>query len=211
MTWIFENWDKFLEASGVHLRLAVIPVLLGLVVAIPLGWLANRSRSASAVLMPLSNVLYTVPSLAMIVIMPVLLGSKILDEINIIVALTIYTVALLIRNIADGLHSVPGHVVAAANAMGFRPLRRFLTVELPLAVPVTIAGLRVAMVSNISMVSIGALIGLGGYGQLFIQGFQSNEDIIWAGLIGTLVLAFIGDVLLQLAGRVLTPWVRAGR
>ncbi|TWP53232.1 ABC transporter permease [Lentzea tibetensis] len=211
MTWIFENWDKFLELTAVHLRLAVVPVLIGLVISIPLGWVASRSRVASAVLLPLSNILYTIPSLAMIVIMPALIGSKILDEINVVIPLAIYTVALLIRGISDALRAVPGHVVAAATAMGFRPLRRFITVEFPLAVPVTIAGLRVAMVSNISMVSIGALVGLGGYGQLFIEGYQSNQDKVWAGLIATIVLALIADTLLQVAGRVLTPWVRAGR
>ncbi|NKE55438.1 ABC transporter permease subunit [Lentzea sp. PSKA42] len=140
------------------------------------------------------------------------IGVKILDEINVIVPLVIYTVALMVRSVADALAAVPGHVVAAANAMGFRPLRRFLTVDFPLALPVTIAGLRVATVSNISMVSVGALVGLGGYGQLFTEGYQTDHtEKVIAGLIGTVVLAVLADGLLLLLGRVLTPWARAGR
>jgi osmoprotectant transport system permease protein len=212
MNWLLQNFDKFWAYTEVHLALALIPVVAGLVIAIPLGWLASRSRSARAVLLALSNILYTVPSIALIVIAPAVLGTRILDGVNVIVPLTIYTVALLVRGIADALAAVPGHVVAAANAMGFRPLRRFLTVEFPLAVPVTIAGLRVATVSNISLVSVGALVGISGYGQLFTEGFQSNFPTkIWIGLIATLVLALLADALLLLLGRFLTPWVRAGR
>ncbi|MGW6447016.1 ABC transporter permease [Lentzea sp. NPDC055074] len=212
MTWIFENWERFWEVTEVHLRLSVVPVLVGFVLAIPIGWWASRSRRARAVLFPFANVLFTIPSIALIVITPVLIGTKILDEINVIVPLTVYTVALMIRSVADALSAVPGNVIAAANAMGFRPLRRFLTVDFPLALPVTIAGLRVATVSNISMVSVGALVGLGGYGQLFTEGYQTdNSDKVLAGLIGTVVLAVLADGLLLLIGRLLTPWARVGR
>lgn len=212
MTWIFENWDRFWEVTEVHLRLSVVPVLIGFVLSIPLGWVASRSATARAILFPLANILFTIPSIALIVITPVLLGVKILDEINVIVPLVIYTVALMVRSVADALSAVPGHVTAAANAMGFRPLRRFLTVDFPLALPVTIAGLRVATVSNISMVSVGALVGLGGYGQLFTEGYQTdNSAKVFAGLIGTVVVAALADGLLLLIGRVLTPWARAGR
>ncbi|MDX8142961.1 ABC transporter permease [Lentzea sp. BCCO 10_0061] len=212
MTWIFENWERFWEVTEVHLRLSVVPVLIGFVLAIPLGWWASRSQTARAVLFPFANILFTIPSIALIVITPVLLGVKILDEINVIVPLAVYTLALMIRSVADALSAVPGNVVAAANAMGFRPLRRFLTVDFPLALPVTIAGLRVATMSNISMVSVGALVGLGGYGQLFTEGYQTDHtEKVLAGLIGTVVLAVLADALLLLIGRLLTPWARAGR
>lgn len=212
MTWIFENWARYWEVTEVHLRLSVVPVLIGFLLAIPLGWWASRSQTARAVLFPFANILFTIPSIALIVITPVLLGVRILDEINVIVPLVVYTVALMIRSVADALAAVPGHVTAAANAMGFRPLRRFLTVDFPLALPVTIAGLRVATVSNISMVSVGALVGLGGYGQLFTEGYQTDHtDKVLAGLIGTVVLAVLADGLLLLLGRVLTPWARVGR
>ncbi|WP_330272637.1 ABC transporter permease [Lentzea sp. NBC_00516] len=212
MTWIFENWERFWEVTEVHLRLSVVPVLIGFVLAIPFGWWASRSQTARAVLFPFANILFTIPSIALIVITPVLLGVKILDEINVIVPLAVYTLALMIRSVADALSAVPGNVVAAANAMGFRPLRRFLTVDFPLALPVTIAGLRVATMSNISMVSVGALVGLGGYGQLFTEGYQTDHtEKVLAGLIGTVVLAVLADALLLLIGRLLTPWARAGR
>ncbi|MFJ8964052.1 ABC transporter permease [Lentzea sp. NPDC102401] len=212
MTWIFENWERFWEVTEVHLRLSVVPVLIGFVLAIPLGWWASRSNTARAILFPFANILFTIPSIALIVITPVLLGVKILDEINVIVPLAVYTLALMIRSVADALSAVPGNVVAAANAMGFRPLRRFLTVDFPLALPVTIAGLRVATMSNISMVSVGALVGLGGYGQLFTEGYQTDHtEKVLAGLIGTVVLAVLADALLLLIGRLLTPWARAGR
>jgi osmoprotectant transport system permease protein len=212
VTWIFENWERFWEVTLVHLRLSVVPVLIGFVLAIPLGWWASRSQTARAVLFPFANILFTIPSIALIVITPVLLGVKILDEINVVVPLVVYTVALMVRSVADALSSVPGNVIAAANAMGYRPLRRFLTVDFPLALPVTIAGLRVATVSNISMVSVGALVGLGGYGQLFTEGYQTDHTAkVLAGLIGTIVLAVLADGLLLLVGRLLTPWARTGR
>ncbi|MGH3586814.1 MAG: ABC transporter permease, partial [Pseudonocardia sp.] len=155
--------------------------------------------------------LFTVPSIALFVLLPSVLGTRILDPVNIIVALALYTVALLVRSVADALAAVPAIVVAAATAMGFRPGRRFVSVELPLAVPVLIAGLRVATVSNISLVSVGALIGVGGLGELFTDGFQRNfptEIII--GIVLTVLLALAADAALLGVGRVATPWSRAG-
>jgi osmoprotectant transport system permease protein len=163
------------------------------------------------VLIPAAGVLYTVPSLALFVVLPGILGTRILSEVNIVVALTIYTVALLVRTVADALAAVPGLVVAAATALGYKPVRRFIDVELPLAVPVLIAGLRVATVSNISLVSVGALIGVGGLGELFTEGFQLNFPTeIVTGIVLIMLLALIGDALLLGLGRVATPWSRAG-
>jgi osmoprotectant transport system permease protein len=154
-----------------------------------------------------ANVLYTVPSLALFVILPSILGTKILDELNVIVALALYTAALLVRPVVDALDALPGHVLAAATAVGYRRLRRALTVELPLAVPVLAAGVRVASVSNISLVSVGALIGVGGLGQLFTEGFQNAYDPpIVVGIVLTLALALAVDLLLVGARRLLTPW-----
>jgi osmoprotectant transport system permease protein len=116
------------------------------------------------VVLVMSNLLYTIPSLALFVVIPGIIGSKILDSVNVVLALTIYTAALLVRPVLDALDAVPSHVISAATAIGYRPVRRFLGVELPLAVPVLTAGVRVASVSNISLVSVGALIGTGGLG-----------------------------------------------
>ncbi|GAA1241562.1 ABC transporter permease subunit [Pseudonocardia aurantiaca] len=209
--WIPRNSERIILLLVEHLRLALIPVVVGLLLAVPLGWLASRYRPARAVLIPAAGVLYTVPSLALFVVLPGILGTRILSEVNIIVALTIYTVALLVRTVADALAAVPGLVVAAATALGYKPVRRFIDVELPLAVPVLIAGLRVATVSNISLVSVGALIGVGGLGELFTEGFQLNFPTeIVTGIVLIMLLALIGDALLLGLGRIATPWSRAG-
>jgi len=196
----------------VHIRLALVPLLIGLVLALPVGWAAQRYRRVRGLVLGASNVLYTVPSLALFVILPPILGTKILAELNVVVALALYTAALLVRPVVDALDALPGHVLAAATAMGYRPARRFLAVELPLAVPVLVAGVRVASVSNISLVSVGALIGVGGLGQLFTEGFQSAYNApILVGIGLTLALALVVDVLLVLARRLLTPWAAPRR
>lgn len=203
----WRNRETVLELLAVHIRLALLPLLFGLLAALPLGWMAHRYRPARGVVLGAVNVLYTVPSLALFVILPGILGTRILDEINVVVALALYTTALLTRPVMDALDALPGHVLAAAVAMGYRPARRFFTVELPLAVPVLAAGVRVASVSNISLVSVGALIGVGGLGQLFTQGFQESYTApIIVGIVLTLALALVFDVLLVLANRLLTPW-----
>lgn len=210
MTWVFDNLDSVLEALGTHVVFALVPVVLGLVLAIPLGWLANRTPVLRTMMTNAAGLLYTVPSLAVFVFMPPLLGTRILDPVNVIVALTIYTVALLVRTVSDALLAVPGHVLDAANAMGYTPLRRFAGVELPMAVPVIVAGLRVAAVSTISLVTVGAVIGFGGLGLLFTEGFnRSNDAQIVSGIVLVLLLALVVDGLLLLAGRALTPWERA--
>jgi osmoprotectant transport system permease protein len=209
--WIPRNVERLLGLLGEHVVLSLVPVVIGLLFAVPLGWLANRSPAARAVLIPASGLLYTIPSLALFVLLPGILGTQIKSPVNVIVALAIYTVALLVRTISDALAAVPSMVVAAATAMGFRPARRFVAVELPLAVPVLVAGLRVATVSSISLVSVGALIGVGGLGELFTDGYQrSIPSEIVAGIVLTVGLALLADAVLLAAGRVATPWQRAG-
>lgn len=210
--WIGRNTDKILDAIGVHLFLALLPVLAGLIISIPLGWAASRWRSARGVLIPLAGVLYTIPSLALITLVPLALSTKIDDSLNVQVPLAVYTIALLVRSISDALLAVPGEVVAAATAMGFRPLRRFLAVDLPLAIPVIIAGLRVATVSNMSLASVGALVGMGGLGGLITEGFRRNNGVELVVAIALIVvIALIIDALLLLVGRLITPWAHAVR
>ena len=186
--------------------------MIGLVLAIPLGWLANRTRPGRSLTINVAGLLYTIPSLALFVLLPPLLGTRILDPINVIVALTVYTVALLVRTVADALSAVPAVVVNSATAMGYTPLRRFAAVELPLSVPVVVAGLRVAAVSSISLVTVGAVIGFGGLGQMFTDGFQRDIPAeIVTGIVLVLVIALVVDGLILLLGRVLTPWDRTRR
>lgn len=209
--WIPRNVDLIARLTVEHVWLALLPVLLGLVISLPLGWVATLNATVRTVVVTVTGLLYTIPSLALIVMMPLVLGIQILDPLNVVVALTIYTVALLVRSVADALDAVPGVVTAAATAMGYTPVRRFVGVELPLAVPVVVAGLRVAAVSSMSLVTVGALVGLGGLGQLFTDGFQRDIPAeIVTGIVLVLLLALIVDVALQALGRVITPWTRVG-
>lgn len=204
--------DTVLAALEQHLALALLPVLIGLVIALPLGYLAHQYRWLYPPLLSISSILYAVPSLALFVVLPGIIGTKILDPVNIVVALSVYTVALLMRTVVDGLSSVPASVTAAATAIGFRRLALLLKVELPIAVPVILAGLRVATVSNVSLVSVGALLGVGGLGALFTDGLQRNYLApIITGIVLSLLLALLLDALIIGAQRILTPWSRAGQ
>lgn len=205
--WIARESDNILLLLGWHIGLSVLPVVVGLALALPLGWLAHRSGGFKSVILGTTGLLYTVPSLALFVLLPPLLGTRILDPLNVVVALTVYTVALLVRTVSDGLDSVPVETVQAAQAMGYRTLQRLVAVELPVAVPVISAGLRVAVVSNVSVVSIAALIGTQQLGLLFTQGAQLQFlTPIFVGIVLCLVLAVVLDGLVVLLNRRLTPW-----
>jgi osmoprotectant transport system permease protein len=198
------------ELVVAHVVLAVVPVLLGLVIALPLGWWAHRSSAARRVLVPLSGALYTIPSLALIVFIPVVLGTPILSPVNVGLTLTIYTLALLVRAVAEALDAVPAAVTTAAVAVGYRPAGLLLGVQLPLAVPVLTAGVRVASVSSFSLVTVGALVGISSLGTLMTDGFaQDYPAMVITGIIGSVALAFVFDALWLGLGRVLTPWTRA--
>ena len=200
-----------LAALQQHIVLALLPVLIGLAIALPLGYLAHRHRWLYLPLTGVGSTLYAVPSIALFVFLPVVLGTKILDPINIVVALSLYTLALLMRTVVDVLTSVPLAVTQAATAVGYRRLGLLLRVELPLAVPVILAGVRVATVSNVSLVSVGALLGVGGLGALFTDGLQRDYLApILVGIVLSLLLALVLDTFIVGVQRVLTPWVRAG-
>nr|WP_306270262.1 ABC transporter permease subunit [Ornithinimicrobium sp. HY1793] len=195
-----------------HAYLAGVPLLLGLLISLPLGWVALRRRWLYPPVIVGTGLLYTIPSLALFVLLPGILGTQILDPLNVIVAMTLYTIALLTRTVADGLGSVPDHVRQAATAMGYGPLHRFFAVELPMAVPVISAGLRVAAVSNVSMVSVAALIGVSQLGLLFTDGFsRSAMGPIVIGVLACVLLALLFDLLILAVTRALTPWRRAVR
>ncbi|MER7009828.1 ABC transporter permease subunit [Saccharopolyspora sp. NPDC000359] len=205
------NRELVLGQLAEHIYLALLPLLLGVLLALPLGRLAQQVRWLRGALQGTANVVYTIPSLALFVIIPGLLGTPLLSSVNVVIALTLYTAALLVSPVKDALDSVPGHIVAAATALGYRSARRFLTVELPLSVPVLGAAVRVASVSNISMVSVGALVGIGGLGRLFTDGFQRDYPMqIVIGIVLTLLLALVVDLLLVLLWRLATPWARTG-
>ncbi len=196
----------------IHLRLSLVPVLAGIVLALPWGVLTWRTRVLRRFTTVAASAMFTIPSLALFVVLPLIIPTRILDEANVLVALTLYTCALLVRGIFEALDAVPAHVRDAASALGYRPLTRVLKVELPLSIPVLVAGLRVIVVTNISMVSVGAVIGIGGLGTWFTEGYQANKsDQIVGGIIAIFVLAVVIDVALMLAGRLATPWERVSR
>jgi osmoprotectant transport system permease protein len=211
MDWIGSHLDDIWSLTLEHAWLSGVPTLIGLVLSIPLGWMARRFSWAYVPLVAGTGLLYTIPSLALFILMPLIIGTLVLDPINVVVAMTVYTVALLTRTVADALASVPDDVIAAAKAMGLGGVRRFFTVDLPLAVPVIGAGLRVAAVSNVSIVSVAALIGVSQLGSLFTDGFQRDFlDPIVAGVFGCVVLALVFDLVVVLLVRLLTPWRRGG-
>jgi len=212
MTWLGEHLVDVLSLAGQHVYLAGLPLVLGLLIALPLGWLARRYSVLYPVLILGTGLLYTIPSLALFIMLPLLLGTKILDPNNVVVAMTIYTVALLVRTVADGLGSVPDAVNQSATAMGYKRVRRFTSVELPLAIPVISAGLRVAAVSNVSIVSVATLIGVSQLGSLFTDGFNRTFlDPIIVGVVACVLLSLLFDVAILGATRLMTPWQRAGK
>ncbi|SDL49250.1 ABC transporter permease [Nonomuraea jiangxiensis] len=210
--WIARNWDtgrvdSIRNLLTDHLTMSLVPILLSLVVALPLGLACVRWRWLYQPTSGLMNIVYAIPSLPIFMLLISVTG---LSQTTVIIPLTFYGMAVLIPAVVDGLGSVPDHVRQSAVAMGFTPLRRLLAVELPIAVPVVLAGLRVVAVSSISLVSVGALIGQGGLGSLFTRAYQNPfMPPVIVGIVLIVALALVADGLLVLAQRLLTPWVRA--
>lgn len=212
MRYLLAHLDDAWALTVIHLRLSLVPVVIGLAIAVPLGLLVRRAPTARHLTTATAGVVFTIPSLALFVALPMIIGTRILDEANVVVALTAYTAALLVREVLEALDAVPAQVRDAATAVGYAPLTRMLKVELPLSIPVLVVGLRVVVVTNIAMVSVGSVIGIGGLGAWFTEGYQTNKsDQIVAGIIALFLLAIVIDVLIVLAGRLATPWEHAAR
>ena len=212
ITYFKEHHAEILSWLVSHIWLAAVPVVLGLIIALPIGWLAQRYRWLYAPLVSIAGLLYTIPSIALLVLVPVVVGSAILDPLNLVRALTVYAVAIMVRSAADAFASVPKDVIASATAIGYSRWQRFFGVELPLAVPVLLAGIRVVSVSTVSIASVGALTGIDQLGSFFTDAFQRSfltEAIV--GIVAILVLAAVYDVILSRVGRALTPWNRRQR
>jgi len=210
VTWLFDNIDYVRELFVRHAWISVVSTLIGFAVSLPIGWYAHRHARLRGVTVALVGVLYTIPSLAVFVILPGILGTKILSVVNVIVALSTYAAAVMVRTTTDAFGSVSPQVVDAATASGFSSGQRVFRVELPLAGPVLLAGLRVVSVSTVSMLSVASLIGVSNLGSLFTDGFRRDfltEIVI--GIAGIVLLAILLDLLLVLAGRALMPWTRS--
>ncbi|MFJ7077392.1 ABC transporter permease [Streptomyces sp. NPDC098781] len=211
------NWDRFFDIPsdlqhswlgliGLHLREALLPVLAGLVVSLPLAQLCVRFRWLYPPVLWVTTVLYAIPSLAFFVLLIDYTGQT---ELTVMIPLTVYSLVVLVPAIVDGVRSVPQETLAAAKAMGFGPVRRYLQVQLPIAVPAIIAGLRVATVSSISLVSVGALIGnQGALGNLINDAnIYNRPELAMNAVLTMAVLAILADALLVVVRTLLTPWM----
>jgi len=210
VNWVGNNLDLIGELTLVHLRQSIIALIAGFVLSVPLGWVAWRYRLVRSGVITITGLLYTIPSLALLILVPVVTGwYSIVSETNLIVALAIYAVAILVRAVADGLDSVDAGVRQASTAIGYGSFRRFWAVEFPLAGPVVLAGLRVASASTIALATVGILVGIQNIGYLFTNGLQRRIiPEVFAGVIAVVVLALVIDLLLVVAGRLLMPWTR---
>ena len=188
-----------------HLKLTVIPVLLGIVLATGLTLVARRLRWTLGPITVFASFLYTIPSFALFGIL-VTFTSNFIAAVT---ALTSYTLLILVRNFVAGLDAVPRHVLDAADGLGMTPARRLVTVEVPLALPVLITGIRVATVTVVGLVAISSIIQLGGLGSLIFEGFSREySTLLVLGTVLSIILAIVLDLLIDRIGRVLTPWAR---
>ncbi|HHU45687.1 MAG TPA: ABC transporter permease [Actinomycetales bacterium] len=209
-SWYGENIAQIIELTLMHVRLAAPPILAAFLVSVPLGFYASRHPRLRGGIVGGAGLLYAIPSLALFVTLPLVLGTSVLSPLNVQVALAAYGVALMTRTAADAFGSVPGQVRDAALAVGYPAWRRVLAVELPLAGPVLLGGLRVVSASTVSLVSVGSLVGVHGLGYFFTDGFnRSFPTEILAGIIGTAVVALVFDAIIVGVGALLMPWRRA--
>jgi osmoprotectant transport system permease protein len=212
VNWVLDNLDLIGALTIDHLRQSIIAIIAGFVVSVPLGWLAFRYTGLRGPVLTVIGLLYTIPSFALFPLITTLFGIPLLSELNLIVALAIYAVAIMTRSVTDGLASVDPVTRGAAIAVGFGPWRRFWTVDFPLAGPVVLAGLRVTAMSTISLATVGALIGVQNLGYLFTNGSQRNIiPEIFAGVVAVVLIAVVVDALLMLGGRGAMPWTRRTR
>lgn len=211
MSWVLDNLGLIAQLSVEHLRQSAVAIILGFVISLPIGWLAFRYTPLRGTVLTTIGLLYTIPSFALFAVLS-LFGVPYLSETNLVIALTIYAMAIMTRSVTDGLTSVDPVTRGAAVAVGFGAWRRFWVVDFPLAGPVVLAGLRVTAVSTISLATVGTLIGVQNLGYLFTNGAQRHIVAeILAGVVAVVLIALLIDLLLVLAGRVLMPWTRQVR
>ncbi|HUY23411.1 MAG TPA: ABC transporter permease [Acidimicrobiales bacterium] len=208
--WVSSHAGSIVSALAQHVELTLIAVAAGFVIALPLAVAAWKIRALRPPLVTISGLLYVIPSVALFVLVQPITGFFSITTAEI--ALTSYTLLILVRNILAGLDAVPDEVREAARGMGYGPVAEFVRVDLPLALPSIFAGLRVATVTTVGLVNVTAFIGQGGLGQLIIQGFNENfHSPIVVGLVLSVLLAGVADGLIVLTERVALPWARLRR
>lgn len=207
MEWLLNNLDSVLRLTWQHLLLSVPAVLFSVLIAVPIGRLAYRLPRVGGALLVLTALLYAIPALPLLILIPVIFGVPLRSGAVMMIGLTVYGVALLVRTAADAFSAVPAAARDAAMALGYSKSAMLWRVELPLAVPVLLSGVRVVTVSTIGLTTIGSLLGIPSLGSLLTDGFQRGiaAEVI-TGIVATLLLALLCDALLLLCGRVLAPW-----
>jgi osmoprotectant transport system permease protein len=202
--------SSFVGLIVTQLEVALGATLTGLVISLPIGQLCSRLPKFYPPVLGLVTIFYSIPSIALFVLLIDITGES---ETTVFIPLTVYTLAILVPGVVDGIRSVPPNVLDAADGMGYSRSRRFVTVELPIALPTLMAAVRVAAVSSLSLMSIGATIGnYGGFGDLFLLGLRFfDNQLIMVGLISLLVLSVACDLLLRWIQRLLTPWASSLR
>ncbi len=204
--YVTSRQEQILAAVGEHLTITLLAVGLGLLFAFPLALLARRSPVLRSLVTGGSTIIYTIPSLALISVLLPLTG---LSRTTVVVALGLYSITILVRNVVAGLDAVPEDVVDAARGMGFASSRMLWRVQVPLALPAVFAGLRVATVSTIALTTIGFLVGFGGLGSLINEGLGSNfRAQVLTAVVLCVVLAVLADLLLLALQKAMTPWTR---
>ncbi|CAI9400356.1 ABC transporter permease [Nocardioides sp. T2.26MG-1] len=200
---------ELVDASVEHLWITVISVLAGLVVAVPLALVARRNAAVESVVVGATTIIYTIPSLALFSLLLPFTG---LSPTTVIIGLALYSLTILVRNVLAGLQGVPEEIREAARGVGYSDTRMLLKVELPLAVPVIVAGLRVATVSTVALATVGSIVSYGGLGNLLLLavGNQFKAQIFAASVL-CVALAGILDLGLLLVQRLVTPWTRHAR
>ncbi len=208
-TYVTENYEEVLTALREHVVITVSAVFLALVVSIPLALLAQRSRVAEAVILGGTGVIYAIPAISLLLILYDTVGLG-LTSATVIVALVLYNLLIMVRNVLTGLRGVPDEAKEAATGMGFGPVRRILRVDLLLALPSIAAGVRIATVNTVALVTIGFAVGHGGLGGLITEGYKNNlyRQQVLTGVVLVVLLAFVLDLLLLIAQRLLAPWQR---
>ncbi|MCP2262884.1 ABC transporter permease [Promicromonospora thailandica] len=196
-------WQRTLD----HVGVTVEAVAISTAIAVPLGVLISRSRWMSGPVLGAAAVLYTIPSLGLFAILAPLLG---IGRTPVLIGLVVYSLLIILRNTTAGLATVDPAVVDAARGLGYGPGRLLLQVALPSALPSIVAGVRLATVSSVALVTVGVVVGFGGLGQIMFQGFRNNlyRAEIMTATIGTILIALVLDLVLWAAGRALTPWLR---
>lgn len=212
MSWLLANWQPVVGLALDHLLLSLPAILVSVLVAVPIGRLAFRRPRIGGPLLSVATLAYAIPALPLLIIIPAVFGTPLRSWQTMVAALTVYGVALLVRTACDAFTAVDPQLRDAAVATGYSPRGLFWRVDLPLAVPVLVSGVRVVTVSTISLVTLGALIGVPGLGTLLTDGFQRGIAAeVWTGVIATAVLALLLDAAVLGIGRALAPWTRRVR